>query len=268
MGDAHGEHIEVARVLPVKRSPAATVRRTARRAVTWRPKEAGSEPVRIRRLVSPLRYDVLVRAQFFAFLEQERRAGRLEAPGAELVDAARDEPYFVWFEKVAMARFRPWVLQDPDLLHEQYAERVMRSAALWKSFQANGFDRRYPVMLRGVKGPRRTDSGAVVDRRLHVGDGGHRLALLLAGGQEELAPGMYRVDRRPATGLIDNTAVLLPALGLSEQDYATFLSAGYAEVELDDLADLVAHVRDHDPARLGELETVLAAHRRPPEPAA
>lgn len=249
----------------MKRSPTATLRRTARRAATWRPKTSGRETLSVRELISPLRYDVLVRADLFTQVAEQRAAGR--GSDAELVAAARQGPYAVWFEKVAMARFRPWVLQDRDLFEQQFAERVLRSAALWDSFCAGGFDDRHPVTLRGARGGLPTDSGAVVDRPVHVGDGGHRLALLLAAGQD-LTPALYRIDHRPMSRLIDNTATLLGPLGLSESEHVAFLAHGYGATGATDAESLLEHVRTHRPERLAELTSVLAAQRRAAERAA
>jgi len=256
----------------MKRSARATLHRTARRALTWRPKVTGVEPVNIRNLISPLRYDVVVRADFFGFLEDRLSEGA-QRPD-DLASAARAHPYFVWFERVAMVRFRPWVLADEDMLHQQFTERVRRSIDLWTSFRQNGFDIRHPVTLRSASGATAADSGAVVDRRLHVGDGGHRLALLLASGVEDLGPGTYRVDPRPLSELIDNTAVLLPAIPLSVNDYVRFLAHGYARPDahgspdMPGLEGLLDDVRQHRPGQLGELERLLDVHRMLSAPSA
>ncbi|HET7172707.1 MAG TPA: hypothetical protein VFI30_00325 [Nocardioidaceae bacterium] len=244
----------------MRRSPIPTARRTVRRAATWRPKRAGAEPIDIAWLISPLRYDVAIRAQFFEFA-----AARPDQDPAAWLPALREHPYRVWFEKVAMARFRPWVLRDPALLERQFAERVATAAALWRSYRATGFDQRYPVTLRGTSGPRVSDSGATLDRAVHVGDGGHRLAMLLADGAS-LAPWMYRVDPRPMP-LIDNTAVLTDALAVDPAVYAAFLAPGYGE-EADDIAVLRERVAARRPGRLAELDSVLRAHHRTPPEAA
>lgn len=238
----------------MKRSPMGTMRRTVRRTMTWRPKQDGDQQLDIERLISPLRYDVLVRAQFLQFVS----ARPADEDPEVLVRAALDHPYRVWFEKVAMARFRPWVLADPALLRSQYAERVTTARELWWSFQGRGFDSRYPVTLRTTTGPRTSDSGATITRRIHVGDGGHRLAMLLAGGHR-LEPPMYRLDPRPMP-VIDNTATLAPALGLSAEDYLRFVSRGYAQREFTDLQALREHVAEHAADQLPELDSVLRAH--------
>jgi hypothetical protein len=242
----------------VKRSASATVRRTARRAVTWRPKSTGREDVDIASLISPLRYDVLVRADFFAFLEgcSDRQLDDVEA----LVASVRQLPYATWFRSVAMARFRPWVLKDPALLQQQLTERVVSAVVLWRSFCRHGFDPAHPVTLRWASGPMPTDTGLLVDRRLHVGDGGHRLALLLSAGLP-LAAGLYRVDRRPQGTLLDNTAVLVPALGLDDEEYVRFVARGYAGGEYTDAARLVRDVGRTDPMRANEIAAVVERHR-------
>ena len=226
-----------------------------RRAVTWRPKATGTETVDIARLISPLRYDVAVRAQFFAFLQTRPD----DEPTSELVAAALDEPYAVWFRHIAMARFRPWVLKDDDLFLEQFTERVVSAKALFEAIATHGFDSKHPITLRGTKGPQTADSGALVHRELHVGDGGHRLAILHTLGIE-LGPGTYVIDPRPMP-VIDNTGVLVAHLGLEDSAYASFVARGYVDTPCDSLADLRAALAA-DPATLAEVEGVVAAQAR------
>ena len=179
----------------MKRSLAATGRRTVRRAVTWRPKEKGSVPLDIAALISPLRYDVRVRADLFAMLSTREPDEPLEA----LLPQVRDSPYAVWFRKVAMIRFRPWVLGDEALFDDQLAERVRTARALYWSFRERGFDPGSPVVLRRTRSATQSDTGALIRPRIHVGDGGHRLALLLQSGGVA-GPGTYLVDPRPYPG--------------------------------------------------------------------
>jgi len=211
-------------------------------------------------LISPLRYDVLVRAQFFEFLAHRPTGGTAD----RLVADAWQEPYAVWFREVAMARFRPWVLKDPVALRSNFAERVLASRDLLKSFDTNGFDARTPVTLRLTTGVQTTDTGARVSRTVHVGDGGHRLALLLQAGSD-LLPHMYRLDPRPMP-LIDNTAVLLGPLGIPEPDYCDFIGGGYGRRGHSEVGSLLAAVARDDPASGDELRSVLEAHARMPRP--
>jgi hypothetical protein len=235
----------------------ATLQRTFRRAATWRPKRSGTDMIDIATLISPLRYDVLVRAQFFGMLAS-RPAGE---PIEELVDAALGAPYAVWFRHIAMARYRPWVLKDDQLFREQFTERVVTAKALYESVTASGFDPRHPVTLRGTTGPLRSDSGALIHRRVHVGDGGHRLAILLSLGQP-LEPGMYVIDPRPMP-VIDNTGILAAHLGLVEAEYAEFLARGYGDHRAaSSLAELGTMAAGWSAEERAELDEVLAAHER------
>lgn len=240
----------------MKRSAAATLHRTVRRGLTWRPKSLGREEVDISRLISPLRYDVRVRADFYDFLEANEHL-----PEAALLEAARDQPYRVWFEQVAVPRFRPWAHSTPQLFDEHYDERVLRSLTMLRSFCDGGFDLRTPVTLRWVRGVPRTDSGVEVSARLHVGDGGHRLALLLRSGGV-LHPKQFRVDPRTQPAVIDNTAILARALELPEATYARFISAGFTDQGFDTVAGLHFHLAKTDPSRVSELEQLLQAHGR------
>jgi len=244
----------------VKRSLVATSRRTVRRALTWRPKQRGTEAIDIAALISPLRYDVRVRADFFELLSTRDREEPLEA----LMEQVRHGSYAAWFAKIAMARFRPWVLKDEALFDSQLAERVSTARDLYWSFRDRGFDTRYPVVLRSTSRPLAADTGAVIRPRTHVGDGGHRLALLLAsGGIAE--PETYLIDPRPQQ-IIDNTVRLFSAEDVATERYLGFIARGYLPSDAAvpaTSADLVAAVAEHGGPDAGdEVAAVLAAHRR------
>lgn len=159
-----------------------------------------------------------------------------------------------------MARFRPWVLADAEALRSNFTERVLASRDLLESFRTRGFDARTPVTLRVSSGVQLTDSGARVSRTVHVGDGGHRLALLLQSGSD-LEPHMYRLDPRPMP-LIDNTARLVGPLGLDDEEYCRFLAAGYTRRPCPDVETLCAVVAAEDPVAAAELTSVLQAQGR------
>lgn len=229
------------------------IRRRVRRAVTWRPLAAGTETVDVARLVAPLRYDVLVRAEFLEWL-----SARLDEDPRRLAAEAEDLPYGVWYRQVEVERFRPHLASDPQARSRAFADRVARTAALVRSFEDRGFDAAHPVRLRHTRRVRPADSGLTVDKQLHVGDGGHRLALLLRAGLD-LEPEMYVVDPRPFP-VIDNTAVLARHLDLDGSRYAAFLGPWYVGRPVPSVADLVEAVTLESPDRLPELRAVMARH--------
>ncbi len=244
----------------MKRSLVATGRRTVRRAATWRPKQRGTEPIDIAALISPLRYDVRVRADLFEVLSTRPPDEPLEP----LMEQVRTSSYAVWFARIAMDRFRPWVLKDERLFDNQLAERVRTARDLYWSFRSRGFDTRHPVVLRSSTRPLTTDTGALIQPRIHVGDGGHRLALLLASGGIA-APETYLVDPRPLQ-IIDNTVRLFSAESAETDRYLGFIARGYlpADAPVPSSSDaLVEAVAVHGGAAAGdEVAGVLAAHRR------
>lgn len=235
------------------RSVVATARRTVRRAATWRPKQDGTESLDVGRLISPFRYDVVVRAQLFDAVADRPEGGSIE----DFVASVAGHPYAVWFREVELRRFFPWMLDDRREVAAAYAARVARAVATFESFQRRGFDTGKPIMLRCLAHPTTSDSGVLVRRALHLGDGGHRLALLYRSGSR-LEPSMHRIDPRPSK-VIDNTAILAPALGLREEDYAAFLSLGFLDARASSLDALWVAVEQSCPDRLGELEALVAA---------
>ncbi len=244
----------------MKRSLTATGRRSVRRAVTWRPKQKGVTPLDIAALISPLRYDVRVRADLFATLSTRDPDEPLET----LLPLVRESPYAGWFRTVAMTRFRPWVLADEVVFDEQLAERVRTARDLYWSFRGRGFDPRSPVVLRRTRQVTESDVGALIRPRVHVGDGGHRLALLLQSGGV-LPPGAYLVDPRP-TPVIDNTVRLFGSQEAESPRYLGFLADGYLPAgspRPGTAAELVEAVRSAGGAEAAdELRSVLAAHLR------
>ncbi|MGL5927538.1 MAG: hypothetical protein ACRCY8_01255 [Dermatophilaceae bacterium] len=229
------------------------VARRLRRVVTWRPRSVGTEPVDIAALIAPLRLDVLVRARFLDWLEP-----RLDADLETVAAEAGHQPYAVWFRRVEVARFRRHLASDPAALEAAFADRVRRTAALLRSYREHGFDRAHPVTLR-VTGVRPlSDSGLTVAKTLHVGDGGHRLALLLRDGRP-LEPGMYVRDPRPMP-VIDNTSLLVGPLGIPADEYAAFLGPWFGEPAVTSLAALESAVAAESASRAAELRAVIRTH--------
>lgn len=225
-----------------------------RRFSAFRRLTPGSETIDIRELISPLRYDVIVRAQFFTDL----RTRDAHEPTASLHEFALSHTYFIWFKYVETARFFPQLFDDPALLLERYLMRVERAVATLRSYDAKGFDTQHPVTLARTPGGTTTDSGLRVTNSLHIRDGCHRLALLLVDGGR-LQPEMYRVHRATAA-VPDNTALLLGHLDIENGDYARFLSPAFSPDVHSRLSDLRHQVAAESSARLSEFDDVVATH--------
>lgn len=224
----------------------------ARRAVLERTARPGTEPVDLSVLIAPLRHDVVVRARLFDLL-----AERPDLTGDALVRAASATAYADWFVHVECARFFPELLQDEAARDERFAERVHGAARLLRSVEARGFDPASPVTLLRAPAGTVSESGAPALGDLHIGDGCHRVALLLRSGSA-LEPWMYKV--RPRLGpLVDNTAVLLRHGALDEAGYVRFLGARFPVGAARTVQEAVAAVEavDRDAAR--SLRDVIGA---------
>lgn len=244
-------------VTPARRSLLSRARETLRLGLDRRASTAAAEPAYIDELVSPLRYDVVVRAQYFAFL-----ADRLELFSCnfgEFERQALEHPYFTWFSKVALIRYRPQVASDEQRVREAYRERLHRSTRLYRAYQARGFDTRFPISLRVAAPGAVSNTGKPVRQRFFPGDGCHRLALVMLSGERQLPAAYYRVRNEPLHVLTDNTYALLGPLALPPAEYYRYLSRGYADGTHSDRESLLRHVGVHNPERLAELEQVIAA---------
>ena len=207
-----------------------------------------TEEVPVDELVSPLRYDVVVRAQFLTFL-REHDDLRREDPAA-FSSLARRQPYFAWYQHVALRRSTP----SEQELGRLFDAQVERARGLLHRHEAHG-PSRSPIQLWDAATTLPTSTGKDVQRRYFVGDGCHRLALLMLDGAEVLRPDQVVVHRVRRFTPRDNTAVLLGHLALSDEDYYAYLARGYGlRSGVGDRPSLLAAVA---PERRAELEAVL-----------
>jgi hypothetical protein len=217
----------------------------------------GKEPVRIDDLISPLRYDILVRQRYLEVLREHRSLA--DEDFEAFMELSRQQPYYTWFVRVVVpSGNHPELVHDEERLGAAFERRVRRSLALHDSFESAGYDRRRPIILRNGKEIRPTSTGKSLTRTLFAGDGCHRLAWLRLTGRAVLEPGMYRVHVAPVFTPKDETAKLLEAMPLSRREYLAFVSLAYADRELPSEEALLDHVRTTAPDRLPELEGVIA----------
>jgi hypothetical protein len=214
----------------------------------------GAEPLVIDELISPLRYDVLVRSRFFEFLAGHRPL--LAASPDAFVQAVRDTDYYVWFTHVAVHSIGI-AGRDTHDIEADFHRRVLRSVALADSVARRGFVAKPPLTIRVNIGST-TSTGKRLGRRHYPLDGCHRLALLRQLGRRVLRAQEYRVTVGSGV-LLDNTARLLPLLDLAEADYAAFIGRGYGAPAASSLDELMATVRAERPANAAEVASLLAA---------
>jgi hypothetical protein len=217
----------------------------------------GIEPVAIAPLISPLRFDVLVRRDWFEFRASQRE--RFDADFDALFEASAKHPYGTWFREVVARTVHPEYLASEQRFRREFAARLRRSSALQDSFDARGFDAVHPIALSAGVRVHPTASGKRVTAAFYAGNGCHRLALLLRAGRERLEPGEYVVRRAVDYTPRDNTGLLLEVLGVRADDYYRFVSMGYEVGESASREDLLEQVSSREPERLAELEHVLQA---------
>ena len=201
----------------------------ARRGRPWwvRP---GREVVPIGPLISPLRYDILVRQRYFEYFAERRADYERDFDAYER--STRRHAYFIYFRDVTCRTWFPEALSDDAALDRRWRWRLERSAALYDSFMERGFDERFPITLHAGARVAAGPNGKRVSHRLFAGDGNHRLALLVASGRTELQPSQYRVRRYPRLAPSDTTPYCLSLLRVAPGEYADFLRRGYPGVPL------------------------------------
>lgn len=240
----------------VKRLLSEEQRRWLRSAVRGNPYrvERPRAPAPVGDLVSPLRYDVMVRARHFAAHADRRELYAKDFDAYERL--VRQEPYFVWFRDARVPTWWPWLLDDPPAFEQAWRERLRLSAALYESFLSNGFDERFPIEVHAGRRVRPTATGKRTSRALFSGDGNHRLALLLATGHEQLAPAEYRVKRYRSLVPTDSTGCLLRDTGAGWSEYRSFIELGYPSARLM-LARGEVRVEADDPVVAAEVNALV-----------
>jgi hypothetical protein len=202
-----------------------------------------SEAIQIGPLISPLRFDVTIRASYFDFYAEHRDLFRSDFEA--YAQLARSHDYYVWFTEVMCPNWQPHVLTDPTKLASAWGERLRASAALYDSFERSGFDERFPITLRAARRVEPTPTGKRLARDLYAGDGNHRMALLMATGQTALLPSQCRVKHFLRLEPSDTTPQLLAALDVDEHRYLAFLRLGYpsmADAGSDDETRHILHI--------------------------
>lgn len=221
--------------------------------------QAGNESIQIATLVSPLRYDILVRVEFFRLIMDEHEDS-IDLGG--VANDARVRPYFEWFSSVACPQFMPHLVTDEAALGVAFRQQIRRAVRLKDSFMQRGYDRKRPILLKTGSVVESTATGKLVQHRYFPGNGCHRLALLLLGGSEELQPGQYRVGVQDCLRPRDNTAILLPSLAMTASAYYSFVSRGYLKQECLDEPSLRETLRRERPERYEEVDSVIEYDKR------
>lgn len=214
----------------------------------------GTVPVDLRMLISPLRYDILVRADFFQLLDQFRPLYDADPPA--FVALASDSAYYRWYLNVEMATYRPYFLHDEPAFRRHFARRVRRNVELLDRFRAMGFDTTQTVTLFAGQQTSSTRTGKWVPRPFYAGDGCHRLALLWYSGAQELQPEQYRIRFEQRLRPLDMTSRVL-SQGIGREQYWKFLSYYYSDALFESSAPLLRWVNEHRPNVYRELQDII-----------
>lgn len=219
----------------------------------------GDRPVLINDLISPLRYDIAIRLEYFRFFADHQRL--FSRNFRQYMALARRHPYFVWFTTILVPRYLPDLLRDESRLQSAFEQQVRRAADLHRLFLKRGFDTRSPVILHTGRVIQPTVTGKSLSRPLYAGDGCHRLALLKLNGTDQLSPAMYILRAFDHFTPYDNTHALLQSMAITREEYFAFLSLSYADRECYTAPALLREARARGLTTLREVTAVIARDR-------
>jgi hypothetical protein len=247
------------------RSALDHVRRAARVGNYWywlEPPEL-REGIDIGSLISPLRYDVLVRRDFFSFYAEHRDLYRSDFE--TFLRLAKAGPYYTWFTASEVIRCRLRIRGNPEAVEAAFVDRVRDAASLYENVMACGLEPRYPIILKTAETLRsptadRTagPTGKKVSGQYFLADGCHRLALMMSIGHTRLPAECYRVKCYREFSPFDSTSLLARALPIEPDKYFAFLSMRYCAPErFVEGADLMRFIREQRPQYVSEVLSII-----------
>ncbi len=221
-----------------------------------------ADGIEIAAVVCPLRYDVLVRRDFFSFYASHR--DMYASDWNTFMAMAKRTSYYVWYLESEGVRTN---LRASGNTNVNFAQRVDRAVALYESVQRSGFSARSPITLKTAKRllPPTTDrrgppTGKRVRAKYFLADGCHRLALLMALGYTTLPAEYFRVKCYQEFSPFDSTSLLARRLMQNASVYFPYLSSYYtAPMVLTNRADFEHYVKTHKPELLDEVLSVIRA---------
>jgi len=216
------------------------------------------EDVEIISLACPLRYDLLVRRDFFRYYSDH--ADLFASDFESFLDGPAAKDYYTFFRNARIRRYWPELYDSHDRLHEMFVDLVRRSVEVYRSIRTEGFDASKPVSLQTGRVVRH-EQDVDVDARYYAGDGCHRIACLWALGFERLPKEYYQVKVYRVCRPLDVTAQLIGVLPNGRQRYWRYLAAYYCDGhDARDASAVIEYVKRHKPDRLAEVESVIRVH--------
>jgi hypothetical protein len=219
--------------------------------------------IEIAAIICPLRYDVLLRRDFFTFYAAH--CDLYDSDRRVFVALVKQTSYYTWYLESEAVRLNGKVRDNARELEWRFLERLDRATSLYKSVQMNGFLTRFPIVLKTAKHllPPTTErggppTGKQVGARYFLADGCHRLALLMALGYKVLPAGYFWVKYYQEFSPFDSTSLLARRLLREPAAYFRFLSTYYtAPVVMTNRNDFLSYVTNHNPVLLDEVRSVI-----------
>lgn len=169
----------------------------------------------INSLVFPLRYDIMIRKEFFEYYAENQSV--YKSKPSVFFEAVREHPYYHWFREVLATRYAPHLRDDPAAMQQEFSKRVAASAAVYDSIINKGFDNSSPIVPYTAEHILPADSGRETGAKYYMGDGCHRLACLMSLGYQTLPRDYVRVKWFKRLTPLDNSALLARSISVDAE---------------------------------------------------
>jgi hypothetical protein len=230
-------------------------RRRYSRDWVWLDQSQIAEELDITELVSPLRYDIVIREEFLSLYLSNQDLYHSDFDC--FFEFAIQHPYFVCFQKM-----EPQLMGDEMALRAGFMDGIKRFIGLYEDITRRGFDTTTPIVPKTGQRILPTKQGKRVSGKFFMGNGCHRLACLKVLGYRKLPVDYIRVQCYRTLAPRDGTVELVHSVPIDPEKYFAFLSSRYSAPHCFERGEeLIEYLEGEKPHLLDEVLSVIRGDR-------
>jgi len=221
----------------------------------WLDQSQIKDDLDITELVSPLRYDIVIRKDFISLYLSNQDLYHSDFDS--FLELAIQHPYYVCFQKM-----KPQLLGAETVLRRKFADRIRSFIGLYSTMVEFGFDKTMPIVPKTGLRILPTKEGKKISGKFFMGDGCHRLACLMALGYDTLPIDYIRVQCFQTLTPRDGTVELVHSVPIDPKKYFAFLASRYsAPYCFERGEEFVEYIKREKPNLLDEVLSAIRGDR-------
>lgn len=191
----------------------------------------------IESVYTPLRYDVLVRLRFIEWYERNKII-YVKDKERFMEDAKKTDFFFQQTRVSRKSKRFKWSEDEAEIV---FRERVDSFISMYEDIRWNGFDAKHKIQLHAASKIVETDTGKMVTHIGYIGNGCHRLSILIV-LQRAMRKEYFYFSQKDAYKPRDNTIEYLKTRKLGRKQYINFMQKFYAGQQSPKLLDEMKNV--------------------------